>query len=95
MVALEDLFDCQCEYIGDLESQRQGRVIAPLFNRIDALARDAQLIGEILLAPIAFRAENFEAVLHTAPQLPYWMRLITAPTNNPKNHTIGHHHASA
>src|SRR5690606_2764187 len=63
-VAQKNLFDRQFEQVGDAEGERQrGSVLARL-HRIAALPRSSEMVGQVLLAPLTFRAQHAEAVLH-------------------------------
>ena len=47
----EDLLDRQLEQLGDPEGERQRRIVFAGLDRIDALARHFEALGEVLLAP--------------------------------------------
>lgn len=68
-VAQEDILDLQTEQVGDAEGERERGVIFAGLDRVDALARNAELGGEIALVPVAFRPQDFEPVLHARSQL--------------------------
>src|SRR5512143_1698704 len=59
-VVMEDLLDAAAEEARDGEGQRQRRQIATGLDRIDRLARDAQLLGELALA----QAPPFSKLAH-------------------------------
>ncbi len=60
----EDGFDGLVEETGDAEGEGEARVVALGFDGVDGLAGDAELFGEDGLGPVAFGAEDFEAVFH-------------------------------
>ena len=62
---LENLFDSHSEKLGDAEGDRERGIELPTFDRIDALPRDADPLGEFDLAPTAFRTQDFYAILQT------------------------------
>src|SRR5262245_51541950 len=59
----KNLFDGQVKKPGDLERQRQARIVFAGLDRVHALARDAEPLGQIGLAPIALGAQDFEPVV--------------------------------
>ena len=56
LVAQKDLLDRQAENIGYAERERQRRIVLARLDRVYALQRDLQSLGEVLLAPVAFGA---------------------------------------
>lgn len=67
----EYAFDWHAENIGDTKGEWQRRVIAPCFDRINALPADLEAVGQVLLAPVAFCAKDPEAVPHAhVPAVP-------------------------
>src|SRR5690606_6770783 len=63
-IAQENLFDRQFGQVGDAKRERQRGIALPRLDRIHALPRDPEMVSQVLLAPLAFRAQNAEAVLH-------------------------------
>src|SRR5688572_19687573 len=61
---VEHRLDGQVEQAGDLEGERQRRVVLAGLDGVDALAGDPQAISELALAPVALGAQDLEAVLH-------------------------------
>lgn len=53
----EQRLDGVAEYRGDLEGEREARVVPAGLDRVDGLARDVQMIGELGLTPPARGAE--------------------------------------
>src|SRR5579884_3981953 len=86
----EDVFDQQVEQLGDTERERQRRIIFAGLDRIDALTRDFEPFGEVLLAPAALSAEHAESVFHQQPEpvSPNLSLLARPPTPRPKNQMI-------
>src|SRR5512140_2513466 len=63
-VVMEDLLDAAAEEARDGEGQRQRRQIATRLDRIDGLARDVQLVGELTLAQAPVLAQPAHLVRH-------------------------------
>ena len=55
---MEDLLDQRVEDLGDLEGERQARVVAAGLDGVDGLTRDAGTGGEVSLGPVALSAED-------------------------------------
>jgi hypothetical protein len=74
---LEDRLDRQAEHFGDAEGKGEGRIIFAGLDGIDALARHAEPLGQVGLAPLAGCAQRLEAILHQQPPstLPAVIRL--------------------
>ncbi len=64
LLALKDIFNRLFEYFGNLEGKRKRWIVSSGFNRIHALPRDPEPFCEVLLAPVAFCAQDLEAVPH-------------------------------
>src|SRR5690349_17349629 len=56
-VFVEDGFDRLPEDMRDLESEREGRVIAARLKRVHGLARHAEMVRQIRLAPALLAAQ--------------------------------------
>ena len=65
LIAQEYRFNRHLEQIGDAKRERQRRVIFSRLDGIDRLPRYGERIGQILLAPVAFGAQDFQAVFHS------------------------------
>ena len=63
-VGVEDLLDSPVEQLGDPERQRQARIVLAPLQGIHRLTRDAELLGQIALRPIALRPQNSKHVFH-------------------------------
>src|SRR5205085_5901066 len=81
----ENLLDRSVEQFGDPKGERQGRIILPGLDRIDALPRYLDPLGEILLAPGALGAKDPEAIFHQQPLSPRVTLLTTPPIPRPIN----------
>jgi hypothetical protein len=68
-LVLEDVFDLALEEPGDLEGERQGRVVLAGLQRVHRLPRYVEPFRQIGLAPFAFGAENPESILHVDHRL--------------------------
>ena len=55
---MEDILDPSTEQACDAERERQRRIESSGLDGVDRLARDAEMIGEIALAPVAFGAKH-------------------------------------
>jgi len=64
VVGREDGLDRPLEEMGELEGQRERRVIPARLDRVHRLAGNAQLAREVLLGPLPLGAEDPEAVPH-------------------------------
>src|SRR5690349_9723385 len=69
---IENLLDRQIEQAGDLEGERQRRVIFSRLDRIDRLARDIEPDRQVGLAPVMLGSQYLEAVLHLVPRPTRW-----------------------
>src|SRR5690242_16881250 len=58
----EYVFDRQIEQLGNAKRQRERRVVFAGLDRVDALARNFEPFTEILLAPVALRAQEAKTV---------------------------------
>ena len=63
-VGREDVLDAPVEDTRDREGERKARVVALVLDRVDGLARDGEVLGELGLRPVALGAQDAEAVLH-------------------------------
>ncbi len=61
---MENLFNWHVEQSRNAKGEREGWVVLARFNGVYGLARDVELKGQVRLAPIAFSAQDFEAVFH-------------------------------
>jgi len=64
VVGKEDAFDRLPEQLRDAERERQARVVLAGFDRIDRLARDLELFGELALRPAAAFAQFAHPAFH-------------------------------
>lgn len=76
------MFNCHLEQIGNLESQRQRRVIFAGLDGVHTLSGNPEPLRKIGLRPVPFRAQNLEPVLHArhrtiAPAIPNIASQIT------------------
>ena len=60
----EDGLDWELEKSGEFEGEGKARVEAAGLDGVDGLSRDAELGGEIGLAPISLGSECAEGVVH-------------------------------
>jgi hypothetical protein len=60
----EDGFDGAVEEPSEFEGEREAGIELAGFDGVDGLARDFEAFGEVGLAPVAFGAEDAEAVFH-------------------------------
>ena len=60
----EDFLDRQAEQLGDAKGQRKRGIVFAGLDRVDALARHLEPLGEVLLAPGARRAQRSKTVIH-------------------------------
>src|SRR6185436_4649848 len=67
---VEDRLDRLPEDARDAEGQRQRRIVAAVLDGVDRLPRDAQPLRQLLLRPVALRAQDAQAVLHRYLQSP-------------------------
>jgi len=63
-MGVEDIFDSGLEGLGDLEGQRQRRIVLRRLYRIDCLSGHADPFSEIGLGPAPLGAEHSDTVLH-------------------------------
>src|SRR6185312_4037768 len=70
LVIVEYLLDPESEHPRDPERERQAGIVFAGLDGVDRLARDLKALGEIGLAPIASRAQDFEAVVHRRHHAP-------------------------
>jgi hypothetical protein len=61
---LEHVLDERVEETADLEREMEARIVSPALDRVHGLARDAELLREIGLGPVAFGAEDVKAIFH-------------------------------
>lgn len=62
IIGEEQRLDRLAEYVGDLESEGQARVIAAGLDRIDGLAGHVQPVGQVGLAPPSYGAPLAQTV---------------------------------
>src|SRR5438067_11850913 len=84
----ENLFERKREQFGDAEGERQRGIVFAGLDRIDALARDFEAPGQVLLAPAALCSQEAEAVFHQQPAAPRETLFTTPPMPRPKNQAI-------
>src|SRR2546427_11371582 len=60
----EDGFDGGVEKAGEFEGQRETGVVLAGLDCVDGLAGDLEFLGEVGLGPVAFSAEDAEAIVH-------------------------------
>ena len=63
-IGLEHGLDRDSKYRSNSECKGEGRLVFLGFDRIDCLARDGGLLGEIALGPAFLGAEYLEPALH-------------------------------
>ena len=80
----ENLLDRQVEQLGDAEGERQRGIVFAGLDRVDALARHFEPLGQVLLAPVALGAEHAEAVFHQQPPAPSVSLLTIAADAEPE-----------
>src|SRR5688572_6981474 len=66
---IENLLDPFVEEAGQLEGQRQRRIIFAGLDRVDGLARHAEPAAKLRLAPVAFRAQHLQPILHQQSEI--------------------------
>src|SRR5206468_9568022 len=64
MPVIENFLDMLVEQTRDLERERKRRIVFAGLDRVDRLTRHAEPAAKLGLAPVAFRAKDFEAVFH-------------------------------
>ena len=60
----EDGFYGEVEEASEAESEGERRIVSAGFDGVDGLTGDFEAVGEILLRPGAFGAEDAEAIIH-------------------------------
>ena len=65
----EYLLDRQPEQLGDAKGQRKRGIVFAGLDRVHALPRHLEPLGEVLLAPVACRAQRSKTIIHAQADL--------------------------
>ena len=66
---IENILDPHVEQAGNPEGQGEGRVVFAGLDGVDRLTRHIEPASQFRLAPVAFGAQDFEAVFHGVSDL--------------------------
>lgn len=86
----EHVLDLPPKEFGDSKGERKRRIVTPCFDRVHALPRHFNPVGQILLAPAPLGTQQAKSIFHQQPDpvSPNAILLAIPPMPRPKNQAI-------